>query len=455
MEGIEELKKRYRTISNEIEKADALFILIRESIQQFPENTESNKAYLSELKGLVSRNKPQKGLAHVHFCEGLLFSEEYSEKALNEYLAALNIYRELHEYHGVAQVLMKMGAIFFNIKQCDKAEEYYNEALKVARRVNDELTLGRALVNLGLVLVEKKQQNEALACFTESIKITQQSGDKFALKRAYSNLVIMYGSFKQYDKAKEACLNALKILRKDQDQRFYGRMLNNIAIIYTSTQEYDKALRYFNKSIRIKNEIDDKTYASSILNAGVVYLHLKRYNKALVFYKKALKLALQVKDTITASYCYAEMAACYALLKDFKNAFNSQLNVEKFREQSGNIKDAPIYIAAHKGLKETAKEFESIQIEKDSDPEKDVYKQLFEKSRVEKLPEGLQDLSKREMETLSVIRLGMTDKQIAEKLFVSVATTKTHLRSIFVKLSVKSRAELITLIHRFRLFDKQ
>lgn len=58
--------------------------------------------------------------------------------------------------------------------------------------------------------------------------------------------------------------------------------------------------------------------------------------------------------------------------------------------------------------------------------------------------EGLQsDLTPREREVLSCLTAGYTNKEIAEKLFISEKTVKTHLNSIFRKLRVTKRLQAI------------
>jgi len=51
-------------------------------------------------------------------------------------------------------------------------------------------------------------------------------------------------------------------------------------------------------------------------------------------------------------------------------------------------------------------------------------------------------LSERELEIVRLIALGHTNTEIAEQLFLSVRTVNAHLRSIYTKLGISSRAEL-------------
>ncbi|MBW1786039.1 MAG: hypothetical protein JRK53_05380, partial [Deltaproteobacteria bacterium] len=56
-------------------------------------------------------------------------------------------------------------------------------------------------------------------------------------------------------------------------------------------------------------------------------------------------------------------------------------------------------------------------------------------------------LSKREMEILALLSQGMTNKEIAEKLFLSPHTIKTHLYNIYQKLNVKTRRQAIDKVN--------
>jgi len=52
-------------------------------------------------------------------------------------------------------------------------------------------------------------------------------------------------------------------------------------------------------------------------------------------------------------------------------------------------------------------------------------------------------LSERESEVLRLVALGMSNKEVAEELFLSQRTIKAHLTSVFNKLNVASRSEAI------------
>ncbi len=54
-------------------------------------------------------------------------------------------------------------------------------------------------------------------------------------------------------------------------------------------------------------------------------------------------------------------------------------------------------------------------------------------------------LSKREYEVLKEVALGLSNQEIAEKLFVSESTIKTHVSNVLLKLNAKRRTQAIQI----------
>src|SRR5258705_5114604 len=60
-------------------------------------------------------------------------------------------------------------------------------------------------------------------------------------------------------------------------------------------------------------------------------------------------------------------------------------------------------------------------------------------------------LSKRELEILSLLAQGHSNQEIAAKLFVSLSTVKTHNQNLFEKLDVKRRTQAVEKAKRLNL----
>jgi NarL family two-component system response regulator LiaR len=64
------------------------------------------------------------------------------------------------------------------------------------------------------------------------------------------------------------------------------------------------------------------------------------------------------------------------------------------------------------------------------------------------------DLNEREREVLALLAQGLSNKEIAERLFLSVATVKYHVRVLLSKLGASSRAEAVALAWQHNLIQE-
>jgi DNA-binding CsgD family transcriptional regulator len=64
-------------------------------------------------------------------------------------------------------------------------------------------------------------------------------------------------------------------------------------------------------------------------------------------------------------------------------------------------------------------------------------------------PKLLGELSKRETEVLRLVGYGLTNAEIAARLYISTKTVATHVGNIFAKLRVRNRAEAATYAQRY------
>ncbi|WP_412539071.1 response regulator transcription factor [Longispora sp. K20-0274] len=82
----------------------------------------------------------------------------------------------------------------------------------------------------------------------------------------------------------------------------------------------------------------------------------------------------------------------------------------------------------------------------DLDPE--VQRKLLELIPGEHLRAPTHDLTEREVEVLRLVAQGLSNTDIAGRLFISEATVKTHINHIFAKAEVRDRAQAVAYAYR-------
>lgn len=75
-----------------------------------------------------------------------------------------------------------------------------------------------------------------------------------------------------------------------------------------------------------------------------------------------------------------------------------------------------------------------------------VFEDFYNRAKTTVAParaETVSDLTKREDEVLALVAQGLTNREVSEKLFISVKTVETHKAHILEKLGLKNTAELV------------
>jgi DNA-binding NarL/FixJ family response regulator len=74
-------------------------------------------------------------------------------------------------------------------------------------------------------------------------------------------------------------------------------------------------------------------------------------------------------------------------------------------------------------------------------------------SRELSAPEGLSELTEREREVLLLVGRGLSNHEIAEQLFLSEGTVKTHVKHVFAKLGLRDRAQAVILSYESGIIE--
>ena len=197
-------------------------------------------------------------------------------------------------------------------------------------------------------------------------------------------------------------------------------------------EEYEEFISSYDKMYK------NLTYSGIIgITYGIVLFKLGKYEESLEIFNKVV---------FTSRKSGAGYSLIYSLL--WKVILLNELNYDNTRDCINSLKEAifysrdedilfPYYIN-RTYLKKILKNFEPQLLgDKDSKEFRKKIHNLIDEQDENKI------LSPREIEVFTALVDGLSNKEIGEKLFISVSTVKTHIINIYSKLGVKNRVEAV------------
>ena len=390
--------------------------------------------------------------------------------AIKKQLLALDYFKSVKDTSKQITSLNNIGSLYIHFLQYDKALNYFNESIELSH--SEPEGKASAYAGKGASYLKLKMYDDALPNLNLALNIY----DSLGLKKEYANANYNFGSIlfakKQYDKA----LATIRIAQSDFIELGLERekvaAINIIGLIYYEQGENDSATVYLQQALDLQQGIDDPIiYQSTLRSLAKLYELKGELLKANALHN----LYNESKDSIfsvLAAEKVAEAEAKYRLKEKDKELSDSK---EINQTLSEKIKSYIIWLVIlfcsilffvviyYRKRKETIfiKNQKEEILKKYSSLE-DAYANMYnalEKiqltSRAEtqekELPDWLSQLSKRELEVLSCLSVGMSDQEISEKLFISLATVRTHCRRIYSKLLVKNRSEAANVAREYGL----
>ncbi len=197
-------------------------------------------------------------------------------------------------------------------------------------------------------------------------------------------------------------------------------------------EEYDEFIEIY------KRQYEKSTYSDILgITYGMVLFKKEKYEESLNEFNKIAFISR--KNGIGYLLVYSLVWKVILLNKLKPDSTREFLNILK--EVIFYSRDEDIlfpYFKSREYLKEIIQKFK-VQLLEDTD-NKEFVKKL---SEIVGINDQNEVLSPREIEVLKSLTDGLSNKEIGEKLFISVSTVKTHIINIYSKLGVKNRVEAV------------
>ncbi len=440
-----------------------------------------NKGYtLAQEAGEQSRAAiALNNIANIYYLKG-----DYNI-SLDYHLQSLGIRQQVADTMGMAMSYGNIAILNQAMKKYDEALAYYTLARDLFTTTTNQRAIAWTYRNMGSIYLDTKDYPKAISSLTKSTELCSRLHDISGLKYSLLNLAMVYlGKFET--SAETAALDSANYyfdqLAAWQQNSFDKRIEINSLIYRARAKTYRTAFR---EAIALLDEAEALLQDSDMKNEmkelhegkSAAYEGLQHYAKALQHYKTFKVLS----DTLfniekareigqkQAEFAYAEKLKLARL--EFDNA-QQITRVKQQRQWLAMVVFILLFILSvilfYYFYRQKTRLTKQLQQEKESilqkyDSLEKAYNSILEnlehiqqqqepRTPIEKpLPRWVSKLSKRELEVLSCIAIGMTDKEIEAKLFISVATVRTHCQRIYTKLLVRNRVEAVNLVRQYGL----
>lgn len=302
------------------------------------------------------------------------------DRAIAFHREALTLYRDLGEERGVAFALVCLGCQEFEKGSYERAVPPLEEALALGRKLGDELISAYALNNLGEVARVRGEYGRALACYEEALSTFRGRGDSFLIAQTLSGMG--------------------------------GAAADN--------GDHEAATRFIGEALPLAQELASGKVLATCLEAwAVVYGAKSEGTRAARLYGAAEALRLAVGAPLPPA---------------------DRPELERHLATARATLDAASWEAAWAdGLAMTPEQAIEYALSEEESSATAALSATTGEPSLSSAPEPLGGLTSREVEVLGLVATGMTNAQVAQRLFLSPRTVQRHLNSVFHKLGVSSR----------------
>jgi len=359
------------------------------------------------LRGAISRDGGPPSLRARAFTGAgvlALLQCEYAEASahLEESLA---LHRELKDQRGCAEVTEILGGLAREQGNYERAVALHQESLALSRELGDEQGIASSLDYLGLVAWLRGEYGRAAELCGEALSMHRAEGDTSRILSSLINLGSAALYSEDYGRAEAMLEESLTLSERGGYKEGSGWSLNQLGVAAYHRGEYERAERLLRESLAVHKDLGDKWRMASVFEALAETAGArKRFGRS----ARLFGAADAIRETIGAPVPPCERAEYDSVVASVRASMGDEAFAKKRAEgQTITLEEA---------------------LSQAREPETPA------------TPAGTTDvLSAREVEVLSLAAEGLTDQEVAQRLYLSPRTVGQHLRSVYRKLGVKSR----------------
>jgi predicted ATPase/DNA-binding CsgD family transcriptional regulator len=359
---------------------------------------------------------------------------------------------------------LNVAAILASLQDDHKtARTLAEESLELSRELAERQQTGYALYILGRLARIEGGYAAAVTFLEESLAIFRELRQKDDIALVLSDFGLTVLSLGEYERAAALCEQSLALARELGEPRGIASWLANLAIVTLARGDDKRAKELCEESLAIRRALGYKGGCAHTLTIlGRIALTQGAYERAIACYQESLTLSLETGGQEGIATVLEGLAAVTGMQGQPVGAARLYGFAESLRTLLGAPLppiDRPSYqrtVAALRAQLDEPTFLKAWAEGKALTLEEAIAEAVQVNAREHippaPLPAPLEmpftspsrgnpfGLTPREIEVLRLVTQGLTTTQIAEQLTISPRTADAHLRSIYSKLEVTSRA---------------
>ncbi|MCA1678255.1 MAG: tetratricopeptide repeat protein, partial [Actinobacteria bacterium] len=366
---------------------------------------------------------------------------------------SLLVAREAEDKQGLRFGLMGLGSVAYREGDFWSAESLLEEVVSLTWELGEDYIRAMALECLGQLTMARGDYGRAAEIFDEALALIRDVGQPLALPNLLAARARAAHANGDRSHARVLLEDALALARTGKGSpipalRAMGHLAADEGDVSTAEQLLDEAL----KLARMHG--DKAGIAQALQGLGRLARARGDSKRAAVLHDEALELWREIGS---APGTVASIEAIGGLRADdgrHRHAARLLGAAKALRDENGYARlpwESARYEAdvalIRQGL--TVKELQTTFAEGAALPLAEAIRQASNgRGPRERSPTGWPSLTDRERQLAALVAEGLTNPQIADRLFVSLGTVKFHLSRIFRKLGVTGRSELVREVWR-------
>ena len=310
----------------------------------------------------------------------------------------------------------------------------------------------KALGLAGFLAIWQGNYQRSAALLEEGMVLYKELGDKPGIATSLFHLGNMALHGQDHEHASAIRQEAEALLGELADPQARGLLLYLLGFAALDEDDQDRADAYAGEGLELNRELGDLRGMAMCLSVlGISALERPDVERAAAIYREDLRLLRRLQDKTGTAYGLRGMACVAALQKDAARAARLWGTAEAVGEAVGlPLSPFDRIHPDYEALLNTTRlddeaTWEAALAEgRATTPEESIeYALSTEHAAPASGETTASPLSARETEIIALVADGLTNSQVAQNLYLSPRTVGQHLRSIYRKLGVPSRAAAV------------